>query len=204
MLATSRFQIHEGGHMYNSCFLFFDLSIIECASWAQAVGSIIALCIAIWIPFQMKKADQRRQRESELAEAHVACATVTTMYSSAIGFLESFIEELNAYRNGGEPPHARTLLKRAQSLGAPTEPHLAALYHADRELALSTVRGFHHLAQIKRVFLMQHSNTNFLEAGQALVALGPLARVASNELKAALERADRFLEDREGPANDGP
>ena len=51
---------------------FHDINWITTAAWVQAIGSIIAIGIAIWVPFKLAKDSQNKQEAEKISLSRVA------------------------------------------------------------------------------------------------------------------------------------
>lgn len=51
---------------------FHDINWITTAAWVQAIGSIIAIGIAIWVPFKLAKDSQNKQEAEKVSLSRVA------------------------------------------------------------------------------------------------------------------------------------
>ena len=50
---------------------FHDINWITMAAWVQAIGSIIAIGIAIWVPFRLAKDSQNKQEAEKVSLSRV-------------------------------------------------------------------------------------------------------------------------------------
>lgn len=51
---------------------FHDINWIATAAWVQAIGGIIAIGIAIWVPFKLAKDSQKKQEAEKVSLSRVA------------------------------------------------------------------------------------------------------------------------------------
>lgn len=59
-----------------TCVFFPGVSRLECASWVQAWGTILAICAAICIAWWQRTEERRHARETELAKGLVIADTM--------------------------------------------------------------------------------------------------------------------------------
>lgn len=71
------------------------LSTEAAAAWAQAIGSFVALGIAIWVPHRIASIDKAERREVELRRARIKCRRLRADLGRIEGELESVIESVD-------------------------------------------------------------------------------------------------------------
>lgn len=169
------------------------------ASWVQAVGSLFALGIAIYVPYSLHIRDLHSRRESDIARAHVVAASVQLLIEPAVGFLKAFLERAENVDPKFTTISAREWLTKCNQLIKPTYDQLLLLEPGSREMAVALARGFNHVEQMNRVFSRWDGKTDVYSATRDILRLVPIAADAAEQLQKASGLMGEFMSLIEGP-----
>lgn len=174
------------------------------AAWVQAIGSLLAVAIAIYVPYNLHMKDLKRQREAEIAHAHVVAASVALMLTPAISAVKAFVREANAVDINRGVISPRIWLQRFNMLVKPTDQQVLLLEPGSREMALAIARGFNRIEQLRQVTLALLSDGESKQATLQFIRIIPLAQIAIDQLTTAAGLMDQFVTSIEGPEVTGP
>lgn len=112
------------------CFLWIHwwatcMTKAEWATWMQAIGSVLALGIAVWIPIALRTQDMRQRKSAALTAAEIVIAGIRVTLEPTVGLLSAIQSQLNQEIGGNfSEAHVTTSLEIFQGLPYPNEAQL--------------------------------------------------------------------------------
>jgi hypothetical protein len=134
---------------------FFRSSVVvlgrlDAPSWVQAVGSVLAILVAVAVPMWQRHAERTRAAMSDMAVALVIGFEISSKVDMAISVAKAMLYEYQISTNEDPRARARFYLNLFDEMELPTEEQLLLLARAMPELAVDISGG---RAAINRVRL---------------------------------------------------
>lgn len=129
-------------NVFETCMLVPHVSAANCAGWVQAWGSLIAICIAIWVPFALRQQELRQKRTGELTAAQIVAENVSLMLDPVVGIFMTFRRQIEERIE--EQLTNQMLSPMFELLGSsplPTEEQLLRLNALDLDIAKDLTRA---------------------------------------------------------------
>jgi hypothetical protein len=166
------------------------------AAWVQAIFSVVAILVAIAVPYFQRRAENDQRRATEVAAAQVAGAGILLLMNQTLGgvktVLDTFADSHAEYR---QPVSADFVLGVLGTFHYPTDQDLLLLTPVLPECAVALVRGRNLLLQAKVAIALA---TRRVEGGVAQLDLGDDSHVealfagALSQFEAAAAALDSF------------
>lgn len=165
--------------------VFMGLSASDWAAWVQAIGSLIGLSVAVWVPFKISKHERRERHQREDHEI----AVLATSVSSKVGVLKGLTAAL-LKRLPLEPAGLVQTIRREPNWfrghPVPTEEDALRLGVVHPSLGATLAQGVASYNQFRAIFdnIRESDSEVFLNAPTEF----PIA-----SLRDANQRFERFL-----------
>lgn len=113
--------------IFETCVFFPGVSPVECASWVQAWGTILAVCAAIFIAWWQRSEERRHARELDMAKGLVVADTVLYAMVNASANLCALGDSLKACQRGERVFLPTPYVEALQQLQMPSDEELLGI-----------------------------------------------------------------------------
>lgn len=126
---------------------WFDLKPAEAAAWAQAVGTVLAVMVAIWVPYHLQRVRDQREAAVRAVRAKAARLLIRTTLKRLFQELRVATGAIGAVRHGPGAPVVMRLTSKVDLIPRVEACWDQVMYLDEREAleftnVLSTARDY--------------------------------------------------------------
>jgi hypothetical protein len=161
---------------YPSLFVFWPKDSSDLAAWVQAIGAIIALAVAIYLPFRVQQAAEKRAWD----DADLTIRFHTNLLITNEGLLTVALRHLPNGDAGCRPDAAEQVFLAIDALQAVQFPEIKSISISNPDLA-RLLADFHHTLETLRG--VTQSNLFIQDERERLKRLAKTLDARLNELQ---------------------
>lgn len=172
---------------YPSLFVFWPKDSSDLAAWVQAIGAIIALAVAIYLPSRV----QHEAEKKALDDADLTIRFHTDLFNTNEGLLRGALGHLPKNAATERPGSANQVFGAIDSLRAVQFPEIKSISISNPELA-RLLADFHHTLETLRGVIQR--NLSIQDDSERLKHLAKTLDSKLHELQTLAEKIKKLTE----------